>query len=352
MRPPGPPLRFLIAVVALWIGARAAILTRPDGVEAVEAADAPQAAAPMAAALPPRAIPAMATGVIPTDGVTALPVAQGRRNGVAAVAARGASASVRIAHADQALDGAAIPPSPLPPAAPTPQFPGAARAAPPVALAAAGPAARRWSGSVFLFGRDGGGAVPLAGGGQLGASQAGARIAYRIDDAGRIAAAARVYAPIDTVSGSEAAVGIDLHPLPGAPLRISVERRIALGRQGRDAWSAYAAGGFFKGIGRSIELDGYAQAGIVGVRSRDLFADGALRAARRFDLGGNRAVLAGAGAWGAAQPGVERVDIGPRVALRLPAGPAAISIAGEWRARIAGSARPGSGPALTIAADF
>jgi len=194
--------------------------------------------------------------------------------------------------------------------------------------------------------------VPLAGGGQLGASQAGVRIAYRVDEAGRLAVAARAYVPVDSTSGSEAAVGIDLRPLPNLPFRLSVERRIAVGRDGRDAWSAYAADGFFRGIGRTVELDGYAQSGVVGTKARDLFADGALRVARRFDLGGNRALLAGAGVWGAAQPGAARLDVGPRVALRLPAAGATLSIAGEWRARVAGDARPGSGPALTVAADF
>jgi hypothetical protein len=225
---------------------------------------------------------------------------------------------------------------------------------PPLGMAAAptAPASSRWSGSVFLFARNGGGGVPLAGGGQLGASQAGGRIAYRLDEVGKLAVAARAYVPVDSVRGAEAAVGIDLRPLPNVPFRLSVERRIGIGRDGRDAWSAYAAGGFFRGVGRTVELDGYGQAGVVGAKARDLFADGALRAARRFDLGGNRSLLAGAGVWGAAQPGAARLDVGPRVAVRLPAAGATVSVAGEWRARIAGDARPGSGPALTIAADF
>jgi hypothetical protein len=349
VRAPGPPLTFLIAVVTLWIGGRAAMLAwQEDGPVPMVAKDAPALARAVPAALPPAPAVPTPAGIAAAEGDGVIP----KRRQSAGI---GLASAVRSGLRRERYAAPIFPverPSPgtatVSGAAPAPIFPAEPTRSP--APAQAGD--RRWSGSLFLFARNGGGAVPLAGGGQLGASQAGARIAYRIDDAGHVAAAARLYAPIDSLRGAEAAAGIDLHPLPGTPLRLSIERRIALGKQGRDAWSAYAAGGFFKGTGRSIELDGYAQAGIVGVQARDLFADGALRMARRFDLGGGRAVLAGAGAWGAAQPGAERVDLGPRVALRLPAGAAAISIAGEWRARVAGSARPRSGPALTIAADF
>lgn len=220
-------------------------------------------------------------------------------------------------------------------------------------LAAAPPPATRsrWSGSAWAFVRSAG-MSSLAGGGQLGGSQAGARIAYRVDDAGRLALAARAYLPTGHPRGSEAAVGIDLRPLPAIPFRLSVERRIALGRDGRDAWSAYAAGGFFRGLRGSLELDGYGQAGVVGARSRDLFADGAVRLARRVALGGGVDLLAGAGAWGAAQPGATRLDLGPHAALRIPTAGASIAVAVDWRRRVAGHARPGSGPTLTIATDF
>lgn len=353
MRAPGPPLTFLIIVVTLWIGGRAAMLTWEDGRAApVAPAAAPDLARALPGVVPPApAVPMPARfAVAEVDGV----IPSGRQPARINLASAGRIGPPRERYA------ALAPPAERPSsgiaaasgAAPAPIFPAESTRGPAPAQREVGRQDRRWSGSAFLFARNGGGAVPLAGGGQLGASQAGARIAYRIDDAGHVGAAARLYAPIDSLRGAEVATGIDLHPLPGAPLRLSIERRIGLGRQGRDAWSAYAAGGFFRGIGRSIELDGYAQAGVVGVHARDLFADGALRAVRRFDLGGGRAVLAGGGAWAAAQPGAERVDAGPRVALRLPAGAAAVGIAGEWRARLAGSARPRSGPALTIAADF
>ena len=60
----------------------------------------------------------------------------------------------------------------------------------------------------------------------------------------------------------------------------------------------------------------------------------------------------GALAVGAAQPGAARVDVGPRLTLRLPQVGEGSRIALDWRQRIAGDARPASGLALTLASDF
>ncbi len=60
----------------------------------------------------------------------------------------------------------------------------------------------------------------------------------------------------------------------------------------------------------------------------------------------------GAGAWGGAQPGTARFDLGPQAALRFPLGEAGFVLAIDWRLRVAGRARPGSGPTLTFGADF
>lgn len=211
----------------------------------------------------------------------------------------------------------------------------------------------RWSGALFLFLRPGSGRASIAAGGQLGGSQAGGRIAYRLDATGpvRTAIAMRVYTPIES-KGAEAAVGLDWHPLPSLPLRLSAERRLALDRAGRNAWSAYAAGGFYVGhLALGIEADGYAQVGVVGARRRDMFVDGALRAGGRMRAMGTEMVIGG-GLWGAAQPGVARLDIGPRATVALPIAGRGATLALESRVRIAGRARPGSGAVLTLAADF
>lgn len=210
----------------------------------------------------------------------------------------------------------------------------------------------RWSATGYLFWRPGSGRPSLAGGGALGESQAAARLAYRLTDGPvRTALAARLYSPLHG-KGAEVAAGIDVQPHRRVPVRLSVERRVGLDHAGRDAWSAYAAGGFYaEPVAGALVVDGYAQAGAVGIKARDLFVDGALRAGRRI-AAGDMTILIGAGAWGAAQPGVERIDAGPRLAISVPAGAHRLSIAAEGRLRVAGQARPGSGAALTVGVDF
>ena len=212
---------------------------------------------------------------------------------------------------------------------------------------------RSIEGQAYLFLRPGSGRATLAPGGSLGGSQVAARVAVALNRTGpvRTAVAARLYAPLHG-KGAEAALGLDWHPLAGVPLRVSIERRIGLDAAGRDAWSAYAAGGFYAGhLPLGLEADGYGQAGVVGSRARNLFVDGAVRVGRRIGLGRAAAVI-GAGAWGAAQPDAARFDIGPRIAVSLPVDRHRLTLAVEGRLRIAGAAAPGSGAALTLATDF
>lgn len=240
------------------------------------------------------------------------------------------------------------------PAAPGDEAPLPSQAlAAPARAAEASSARSRWSGQAYLFVRPGSGEASLAAGGQLGGSQAAARLAYQLNRDGpvRFAAAARLYAPL-AAKGAEAAVGLDWHPLSAVPLRLSIERRVDLDGRGRHAWSAYAAGGFYReALDGRVTLDGYAQAGVVGVEHRDLFVDGALRAGRRWRLG-PATLTAGAGLWGAAQPDVSRLDVGPRVAVAVSVQAHSVSLAVEGRFRAAGNARPGSGAAMTLALDL
>ncbi|UAK24151.1 hypothetical protein [Sphingomonas nostoxanthinifaciens] len=211
----------------------------------------------------------------------------------------------------------------------------------------------RWTAEAYLFARPGSGQASLAAGGLLGGSQAAARLTYRLNPEGPIitALAARLYAPLSTL-GAEGAVGLDWHPLPRLPLRLSIERRLALDKQGRRAWSAYAAGGFYREpIPGVFVIDGYAQAGVVGAHHRDLFVDGAIRTGRRLAFGPATATL-GAALWGAAQPGVSRIDTGPRIGVTMPLADHVLSVAVEGRLRVAGQASPGSGAALTLGVDL
>lgn len=338
------PIRFLAGILALWIGARIWwLLPEPvqDGVIlAAQAEDQLHPVPPFAEAGPPAGSPISAAPHSAPD----LPARRhdGTRSAALLVAATqpaDATSNRPISPASVARDSAS------------------ARIDLPVPMPRTSmdrdAAESRWSGNAYLFVRDGNGDA-LAAGGQLGGGQVGARIAWRLNSEGptRLAVAARVYAPLDRGRAAEVAAGLDFHPLPGQPLRLSIERRFDAGGEGRSAWSAYAAGGFWRAIGNAIELDGYAQAGVVGARARDLFADGALRIVHRQDMGSDIVVRMGGGAWAGAQPGVERIDVGPRLAVGMPVGGTSISAALEGRFRIAGDAAPGSGVALTLATDF
>ncbi len=78
----------------------------------------------------------------------------------------------------------------------------------------------------------------------------------------------------------------------------------------------------------------------------------ARRGSRAIDLGSGRSLAIGGGVWGAAQPGAARLDAGPSVVLRAPVAGHVMAVALDWRERLVGDAKPGSGIALTIATDF
>jgi hypothetical protein len=129
---------------------------------------------------------------------------------------------------------------------------------------------------------------------------------------------------------------------------VLAERRVALGQEGRSAFALTFHGGVDElRLPGGFKLEAYAQAGAVGARSRDLFADGSVRVG--IPVGEMRL---GGGMWAGAQPRAARVDAGPQATLRLPALGANLRISAEWRFRIAGEASPGSGPALTLGSDF
>lgn len=205
-----------------------------------------------------------------------------------------------------------------------------------------------WSGSAWLLLRREEGAPTLAPGGTLGGSQAGARLLYRLnrDPSRPLAMSARVYVPLRRIEGAEAALGLDWRPSARLPLHLLAERRQAIGSEGRSAFALTLHGGHSARLGR-LRIDAYGQAGVVGLRSRDPFADGALRAA--VPVG---PVEAGGGIWGAAQPGAARLDAGPQLAVPLRAGRANLRLAAEYRFRLAGDAAPGSGPVLSLGAGF
>jgi hypothetical protein len=204
-----------------------------------------------------------------------------------------------------------------------------------------------------MLARGGGKASPLAPGGQIGGGQAGIRILYHLDEADRLSLSGRISRTVGGPRQTEAAAGLDWQPVRTIPIHLMLERRVALDRGGRNAWTAGAAGGVYAvPVAKGWRLDAYAETGMVGTQRRDLYADGAIRVAHPLDLGHGRSLDLGGGAWGAAQPGVARLDLGPSAVLRLPVARHAVALALDWRQRVAGAARPGSGLAFTLASDF
>jgi hypothetical protein len=185
----------------------------------------------------------------------------------------------------------------------------------------------------------------LASGGQLGGSQAGARFTYNFTR--QIAASLRTTTEVGQ-RGGEVAAGIRVQPLVSLPIWVTAERRQRLGPLGdrRNAFALFFEGGVYqRPMPWQFNLDAYLQGGVVGLHSRDLFIDGAATLTRPV----YKNFSAGLGVWGGAQPGLYRVDAGPRVTMQVRRN---VRVHFDWRQRLAGTARPGSGPAVTLAGDF
>lgn len=206
----------------------------------------------------------------------------------------------------------------------------------------------RWSGSAWALMR-GDGAPSLASGGQLGGSQIGVRIFYAPGPK-VVALTARVSAALSERTGREAAVGLALR---GRNVGLIAEQRFALDKSGRDAPAVFAYGGVSDvDIGGGIKFDGYAQAGMVGVRDPEAFVDGALRVETALIEAEKSSLSVGAGVWGGAQKGAARIDVGPQIIARIAVAETNLRISAEWRERIAGDAAPSSGPSITVGFDF
>ena len=115
---------------------------------------------------------------------------------------------------------------------------------------------------------------------------------------------------------------------------------------GRNDFALYAEGGVYQmPLPWQFSLDSYFQGGVVGIKTRDLFLDGGAAMTRPVFPH----ISAGFGVWGGAQPGLSRLEVGPRVTMRVRKN---LKVHLDGRQKIVGNARPGSGPALTLAGDF
>jgi hypothetical protein len=185
----------------------------------------------------------------------------------------------------------------------------------------------------------------LAEHGQLGGSQAGIRVYLPIGDGVRLTG--RLSTPLSG-AGKDASVGFAFRR-ESIPIELLLERRVAFDRLGRNAFAATLVSNFAsKKLVKGWEAEGYGQAGMVGLRQRYLFADGALQLRREIGQVGKARLLLGGGLWAATQKGASRLDAGPSVSLRLKN----VGLSLEWRQRLAGKAEPQSGPSLTLSSSF
>jgi hypothetical protein len=190
------------------------------------------------------------------------------------------------------------------------------------------------------------GPAGISGTGTLGGSQAGARLLYRFNP--HLAASLRTSAPINSRRGGEAALGVRYQPFLSIPVAITAERRKAFGQYGtgRNAFAAFVEGGLYgQRLPLNSSLDTYLQAGIVGAKSRDWFVDGQAAVTRPV----YKNFSAGFGVWGGAQPGLSRLDVGPRLSLRVGS---RMRVHADYRHKLVGNAEPGSGGVVTVAGDF
>ena len=251
---------------------------------------------------------------------------------------------------------AAVSRLPLPPAFMSPTGRAPAGAAWP-ARHEATPRGSRWTADGWLLLRGRGappGAAPFA---SYGASQIGAVVRYRLDPASRHRpmATLRAAAALDGSGEREVALGLAVRPVSAVPVSLIAElraTRLASGAiRARPAVSAVTE---LAPVALPLGLRGqaYGQAGYVGGAGATAFADGELRIDRSVALYGAADLRLGAAAWGGAQDGAARFDIGPTVSLGLSGSGKAARLGLDWRLRVAGNAAPASGPALTLSAGF
>lgn len=343
----GRPLRFLAVVIGGWAAIRVAMLwpaPLPGPPRVAVALPAPNAVAPagMSASRAPPVPHALPPSAAAPRQAMAMPATRPRRAGNPGRIALALAALTRMGPA------AAPPLLALGNAAADDRAPGNRPVAPALIVPGTQAGAARLRAAFWLIAREGQG---LGGpfGGQLGGSQAGARVAYAIDRSRRLALAARIATPL-AGAGAEAAFGVEWQPTR-LPVRVVAEQRVAIDRGGRGPTIGVVGGAGPLPI-RGFRLEAYGQAGVIGRGAGIGYADGAVRIDRRLIARRGAELSAGGGLWGAAQPGAARLDIGPLIGLTLPVADRRLRLAIEWRERIGGRAAPGSGPAISLGADF
>lgn len=221
----------------------------------------------------------------------------------------------------------------------------------------------RWSGENWLLMRAGSGSAAQApGAASYGASQAGAIVRYRFgkgepqDSYGYLRTSLAINAP---GKDKEVAFGLGIRPIRRLPVRALVEARLQdtsrSPMQVRPVATVITEVPWQR-LPRGFRLEAYGQAGYAGGKAATAFFDAQalLDHPVRGVVSRNGDLRAGVGMWSGGQEGAVRLDVGPRVAFRLEGGrlfgPTRVAL--DWRLRIAGNARPGSGPTMTVTSAF
>lgn len=228
----------------------------------------------------------------------------------------------------------------------------------PILPAGAPPTVDRWSLDSWALWREGSGSA-LAGQGRLptyGASQAGAVLRYRLapGSAHDPQAYVRAYRALISGGESELATGLSARPIGQIPLRAHAEMRVTRFTDGtRPRPAAFVTSELpVVRMPARLRAEAYFQAGYVAGRGATGFADGqvhVLHDVPGIDLG---ELSLGAAAWGGAQEGAQRLDLGPSARLDLTIGKAPARVSLDYRERVAGDAEPPSGVAVTLSTRF
>ena len=252
----------------------------------------------------------------------------------------------------------------LPPAEPTV----AMRAAQPglrlpdAAASAGGP---HWSADGWLLLRSGGNAFNAPGAGLPGAviptgfyggSQAGLVLRYFLAPGSKLNPALylRASSGIERPRGEELAAGVSFRPLPGLPVRLMAEGRVTRTVGGTIVRPAAALVSELPlaRLPLGVRGEAYVQAGYVGGRGSTAFVDGQARVEKPLVHASSFELRAGGGAWGGAQRGANRLDVGPTATVSFHLGSVGTRLSADYRWRVAGNAAPGSGPVVTLSAGF
>ena len=214
----------------------------------------------------------------------------------------------------------------------------------------------RWAADGWVFVREGGVRATVPGQPSYGRSQAGAVLRYRLAPTSRHAPQAYVRASsaFERPRDAELAAGLSARPIARLPIRLAAELRLAdraVDTELRPA--AYVVTELAPiDLPFAARAEFYAQAGYVAGDFATPFVDGQARLTRDFARAGPARLSAGIGAWGGAQEGAARLDVGPTASASFSIGRVFARASADYRVRVAGDAAPDHGPALTLSAGF